>query len=233
MSTHLSPPPDSLPYGMRRDAATRRLLVAIFEGQFDGHRRLRVEHLAKMLGTSATPIREALVELASLGIVELRPNRGAILRPFSAKEFFELCQMRSILEGEAARGACGRIASVVLRNLATEFSRLSAVRERDEEWLEETRRFDNQLHDLIAANCGNDRLALEIRRYRDLYRTLRDVYHKRQSLRGNYSQLDENEEHLAIVRAVIAEKPNEAADAMRSHLNAASQRLKQFLFAQP
>src|SRR5207253_11519126 len=65
--------------------------------------------LAARFGVSHTPIREALIELAGIGVVSLLPNRGAVVRPITARDVREVCQVRRALECLAVRQACGRI----------------------------------------------------------------------------------------------------------------------------
>ena len=96
-------------HGLKRQVVTQRLLESVIEGRLEEGTRLRVEHLSEQLGVSVTPIRESLVELAGIGMVELRPNRGAMLRPFGPQQLREIYDLRRILESEATRYACGRI----------------------------------------------------------------------------------------------------------------------------
>src|SRR5438445_583929 len=94
-------------HGLKRQVVTQRLLESVIEGRLEEGTRLRVEHLSDQLGVSVTPIRESLVELAGIGMVELRPNRGAMLRPFGPQQLREIYDLRRILESEATRYACG------------------------------------------------------------------------------------------------------------------------------
>src|SRR4051794_26452078 len=66
--------------GMRRQAAVDRLLKGILEGRLRPGQRLVVQALAEALGLGRMPIREALLVLAGIGVVEVRPNRGAVVR---------------------------------------------------------------------------------------------------------------------------------------------------------
>ena len=191
-----------------------------------------MEHLADDLGVSVTPIREALVELAGIGIVELQPNRGAVLRPFGPEQLREICHLRRTLESEAARCACGRIAPVELRTLASGLRRL-VLAPRNAEWSAETVAYDTQVHELIATRCGSERLAHEIGRYKVLFRALRDVRHQRRQSRADYQQMEENTEHLAIVEALLADRKDEAAAAMARHVEQAAEALERDLFGPP
>ncbi len=216
-------------HGLKRQVVTQRLLESVIEGRLEEGTRLRVEHLSEQLGVSVTPIRESLVELAGIGMVELRPNRGAMLRPFGPQQLREIYDLRRILESEATRYACGRIPQPELDELSRELSRLAAAR-RSLLWIKETRSFDTKLHELIANHCGNERLANEIRRYRILFVALRDVRYQRREVRADYREMEENSEHLAIVKALGANKPDQAAAAMVAHLVSASKALEAEVF---
>ena len=217
-------------HGSRRRAIVHRILEGVFSGRFQAGDRLKVEHLALQFEVSATPVRESLVELAGIGIVDLLPNRGAVLRAFGAQQVRELCQVRRILEAEAARCATSRISRFELLELEADLQRLIET-PRGEAWSDETRLVDSRLHELIAARCGSERLAHEINRYRNLYRTLRDVLHQRRKARSDYQQLEENSEHLAIVRPLLAGDAEAAAAAMMRHIYASSDIWIRDLFA--
>jgi len=216
-------------HGSRRPALVREIIADVFTGAFAPGQRMRVEHLGQRYGVSATPVREALVELAGMGIVELQPNRGAALRPFGPRQLREIYQVRRILESEAARGACGRIAPFELEDLQRELARLVKTK-KDRKWSDQTRVIDTRLHELVSERCGNERLAHEIARYRDLYHSLRDVRHGKRRLRSDYAQMHENAEHLDVVRALMSGDGEQAAQAMTRHIESASAALEKELF---
>ena len=100
----------------RRDRVVKSVLHAIFSGEVVGGDRLVEEELAMRLGVSRTPIREALRELAAIGVIWLKPNHGAMVRPFGPTQLLEIYHMRRLLEsrGDPAgvqvdrpRGAAG------------------------------------------------------------------------------------------------------------------------------
>jgi DNA-binding GntR family transcriptional regulator len=78
---------------------------AILRGVYPAGVKLRQEELAASLGCSVIPLREALHTLASEGLVEFLPNRGARVRPVSSKEMREMSEVRSALAAQGMRQA--------------------------------------------------------------------------------------------------------------------------------
>jgi DNA-binding GntR family transcriptional regulator len=215
--------------GSLRQQVTSRLLAAVFLGRFTSGQRLIVQKLATGYDVSPTPVRESLVELAALGIVELLPNRGAAVLPFGPEQVREISQVRRVLEVEATRCACGRIDEAELSALCGGLERL-ASRRRDEARDRDARELDNRLHGRIAEACGSARLTAEIGRYLTLFRTLRDVGHHRDAA-TNYSRSDDVPEHLAILHRLQAGDADGAAAAMDTHIRCATTAVLNVLFS--
>jgi DNA-binding GntR family transcriptional regulator len=91
------------------DEILTRLRDHIVEGNIPDGGRVPERQLCEMLGISRTPLREALKVLASEGLVELLPNRGARVRQLSAQDLGELFDIMGGLEGLAGRLACENI----------------------------------------------------------------------------------------------------------------------------
>lgn len=216
-------------HGSRRQALVQQVLTRFFQGEYQADQRMTVQSLAKEWNVSATPVREALVELEGIGIVDIYPNRGAVLRKFGAKELREICQVRRVLESEATRCACGHFTPNELSKLEQVFSELTTAR-RTVAWSESTQEWDDNLHELIYQKCGSERLAREIYRYRVLYRTLRQVRHSQRQNVEDYQHMEENAEHLKIVRALASGDPDLAATAMNDHLQQSAIELEYDLF---
>src|SRR5262252_8193748 len=180
-------------HGLRRQTVVESILGEVFQGRLRAGAHLVTQELAERFGVSHTPIREALIALAGIGIIDLVPNRGAVVRRLSAHEVREVCHVRRALECEAARSACGRIDLPALHGLATELKRLMAAfpngslgTRGGRRLVEQARAVDSRLHDLIAESCGNAFLAKEISRLKILFRAFRDVAWERDESRNDY-----------------------------------------------
>src|SRR3954470_18929756 len=88
-----------------------QLQHAILEGALKPGERLRAEALAQRYGTSRTPVREALLQLEAQGLVEVEPNRGAVVRAFDRADLLDLYEVRALLEPAAAAKAAHNIAA--------------------------------------------------------------------------------------------------------------------------
>jgi DNA-binding GntR family transcriptional regulator len=198
---------------------------AIFTHNLRTGDRLVVNKVAAQLGASATPVREALVELHAFGLVELIPDRGAVCLPFGEQELRELYHLREVLEAEATRLAARRLAPQRLKAVQAEQQNL---RNRDPQqlgWSDAALQSDIALHELIAANCGSRRLYHEIERYREMMACLREVV-------GNELHVQENAvaEHVAIIDALLEHDGERAARGMAAHLRHTAENVAILLF---
>ncbi|MFY9129703.1 MAG: GntR family transcriptional regulator [Limnohabitans sp.] len=85
---------------------TARLRSLIVESFIKPGQRVPELEISKDMGVSRTPIREALKVLASEGLVELLPLRGAVVKSFSAKDAADMLEVMGMLESFAAQKAC-------------------------------------------------------------------------------------------------------------------------------
>jgi DNA-binding GntR family transcriptional regulator len=207
-------------HGLRRQSIMRSVLADVFQGRLKPGQHLVTEELARRFGVSHTPVREALIELAGVGVIDLLPNRGAIVRRVTARDVREVCQVRRALECEAVRSACGRTSLPDLHELADDLRRMAAARPRTTaKYVEEARAVDTRLHDLIASSCGNTFLAGELTRLKTLFRALRDVAWAFDQARHDHHRLaEEAREHLAIVEGLLANDRKAASRAMARHI---------------
>ena len=210
------------------------MLADVFSGRVRAGDHLVTQDLADRFKVSHTPVREALIALAGMGIIDLEPNRGAVVRRVTAREVREVCQVRRVLECEATRLACGRIALADLDALVEDLRRMIAVRDPGPSFIPEARALDTRLHDLIAESCGNAFLAHEIGRLKMLFRAFRDVAWEHDEARNDYRRLaQESGEHLAIVEALRNGDSRVARRAMARHIRSGIRYWSRALPARP
>ena len=130
-----------------------RIKKMISDYRFSPGSRLNVEQLARNLGTSRTPVWEAVRRLEQEGLVKNIPNRGVFLVELTRQAAIELYMVREVLEGMAARLAVQRISDKALEKM----ERLLQAQEKivAEEDLVAYSKSDFEFHACIYAACGN------------------------------------------------------------------------------
>jgi DNA-binding GntR family transcriptional regulator len=218
LTTPTASPESAFDHGLRRQAIVRAILTDIFHGKYRAGQRLVTESLANRFGVSHTPIREALIELGGSGVVNLLPNRGAVVRKVTARDVREVLQVRKVLECEAVRGAAKRADRATVEALATDIRGLAAA-PAGPEAVVRARELDNTLHEFICASCGNGFLRSELARLRTLYQAFRDVTWDLEEARSDFHRIAvEAGEHLAITAALLSRDSRAAVRAMTAHI---------------
>lgn len=88
------------------DSVLAQLRRAIVNGEIVEGYRLRETDLAEQFQVSRATIRQALAQLRYQGLIEIRPHRGAVVSHMSLEAAYDVCVVRGVLEGWAARTAC-------------------------------------------------------------------------------------------------------------------------------
>ncbi|QGJ69144.1 GntR family transcriptional regulator [Planctomycetales bacterium 10988] len=117
---------------MRETHAQRaydHLRSKMIAGDFQPGSRIRYGPVGKELGISATPVREAIGQLANEGFVQLVPQLGAIVREITQKELIELYEMREALEPYAAAKAAERITQRQLGEVRKQYETMFGIAE--------------------------------------------------------------------------------------------------------
>jgi DNA-binding GntR family transcriptional regulator len=208
-------------HGLRREALVRAMLADVFNGTLAAGQHLIGQELADRYSVSQTPIREALITLAGIGVIDLLPNRGAVVRRMTEQDVREVCQVRRVMECEAVRTACGRVPPAVWAEFAEEVRELKQEIDRNPglPMVKKAKALDSRLHDAIAAGCGNRLLAREIERLKLLFRAYRDASWVSVASRNEFARLGaEAVEHLLLLEHLRTENGSAAADAMAAHI---------------
>ena len=193
------------------DELVDRLRTLIVEGELRPAARIHEGELGKALGVSRTPLREALKVLASEGLIELVPGRGAIVRKLTPKDVAEMLHVLTALETLAARLAC--------RHATTEqIARLRAVHDEMMGFYRAGNRLEyywrNQaIHSGLAEASGNALLASLHATIQARLRRIRFIGNEEpQKWAGAVA------EHEAMITALESRDEARLADAVARHL---------------
>ena len=170
--------------------------------------------LSKRLGVSRTPLRGALHRLAEEGLVEITPNRGAVVVGVGKEELVDIYKIRMRLEGLASREAAARISEEDKEKLrdSVELSEFY-IGKQDTEHLKE---LDSEFHNIIYRASGNRLLCKTLS---ELHRNIK-VYRKLSLTVAD--RLEKSvEEHREILNAIIAGDADTADDLTFRHIEAA------------
>ena len=191
-------------------ATVKRLVLdRIVSGHYPPGARIVEFQLAKELGVSQSPVREALRELAAVGIVTILPRRGARVRLPSAKELADVSVVRAEVDGLAARLAAGRMPDDTLAALEALIEEmLAALARRDFSGVTDA---DVRFHELIADASENHALERAFDQLAPFARTFITL-----TLPG----VDVHDivlQHRPILEALRAHDAERAAGAARAH----------------
>ncbi|MFB2550476.1 GntR family transcriptional regulator [Ensifer soli] len=189
-------------------AIIRKQLV---EFQLKPDERINEVQLARSLGLSRTPIREALNRLASEGFVALTPNRGFFFRALDIDDLLDLYELRSIIECAAFTLMCERGTDADLDRLNTYWQAASIrYRERDPD---EILQLDEGFHLLIAELSGNPEIRNQLATINARIRFIRRI----QIQHVSHDQ-DQVTAHSRIVDAALARDAGKGVELLKSHI---------------
>lgn len=205
------------------DSTAAAIRAQIMSGEIPIGAQLGQAELAKTLGVSRTPVREALRQLQAGGLIDIVPNRGAVVRvpvPWEVREAYEV---RAELEGLACERAVDYITDRTLDELreANRILREAQNNPPTDDAPSSTTPANDRFHTLIHQAAGNERLAKVIGELNSNYpRNVSALV-----LQDNSRHREDNiREHERIVEALAAGDKETARKEMRAHvLNAGEQ----------
>jgi DNA-binding GntR family transcriptional regulator len=203
-------------------ATLEAMREGILNGTYAEGEQLRQDAIAADLGVSRIPVREALRQLESEGLVTFTPHHGAVVSTFSVAEIEELFELRALLETDLIRRATPRLGT-------KDFQQAAAILDSYEEalahgdvgaWGE----LNWRLHSTLFAPAGRPltmRTVERLSHHADRY--------LRMQLALTHGESRANAEHRAIVAACRKRDARAAAKLMRSHILGAGELLVRFL----
>lgn len=194
-----------------RGKVFHRIREDILEGKYAQNDELREAAISQNMGVSRTPVREALRQLELEGLVTIIPNKGAYVNGITAKDIFDIYEIRSYLEGLCAKWACRNITKEQLEEL-DEITYLSDFHIQKEHW-EQIFELDNRFHLLLYEACGS----------KVLEHILADYHHYVERVRKNTLSSKDRageaaKEHKAILDAVRTKEEDLAEKLANEHI---------------
>ncbi len=185
----------------------QQLKNSILAGEFENGAELREIALAKKLGVSRTPVREALRQLEQEELVEIYPNRGAYVKGITYKDVEDIFRIRARLEGLCAEMAVSSITREQLDKL-DEIILLSKFYEEKKD-MEHLLKMDSQFHEVLFESCGSKMLEHQLKDYHQYVQKARLRSLKRQERAKKSTQ--EHEEILLAIKDKDAKRADELA----------------------
>lgn len=195
----------------------------LLNGEIPPHQHLIETKIAKEIGTSRTPIREALHSLELEGLIESIPRVGYVVKPIRRAEVEEICEIRTAIEGVAARWAMEKAPKKLIEELRENISvsEEKAVHGDPRAFVD----MDAQFHEIISRLSGSKRLqelAQTLRRHMLRYR-IQSIYLTENVVRAI-------EGHKGILDAIEKGDVVEVNKAMRCHIEQSKKDILRYAF---
>jgi DNA-binding GntR family transcriptional regulator len=213
---------------IKRNVTIRRkiydhLREQLLSGEIAPHQHLIETKIAEEIGTSRTPVREALHSLELEGLIKSIPKVGYVVKPISEDEVEEICEIRAAIEALAARWAMEK----AYKKLVEELKKNISLSE-DKVSKGQVRAFvdmDAQFHEIISKFSGSQRLlelAQTLRRHMLRYR-IQSIYLVDNVLRAI-------DGHKGILRAIEKRNLEEVNRAIQHHMEQVKKDVLRYAF---
>ncbi len=190
---------------------------AIILGEFEPGERLTEEALAEKLNISRTPIRKAIHQLESDGLVTPFQKRGVVVREFSLTDIRQIYNLRSILESTAASEAalnCSQenLEKIKKTNLLYEKA-IAKHTQSDLSSIQDIQQTNQDFHEAIFEATNNEHLRFHIAKVIVVPLIFRSFYWYSES-----KLLQSLESHKTLITAIENREPERAKSAMKEHI---------------
>jgi DNA-binding GntR family transcriptional regulator len=195
----------------------------LLNGEILPHQHLVETKIAQDIGTSRTPIREALHSLELEGLIESIPRVGYVVKPINEDEVEEICEIRAAIEGVGARWAMEKAPQKLIEDLRKNIliSEEKVAQGDPKAFVE----LDAQFHEIIARLSGSKRL-------QELGQTLRRhmLRYRIQSIYLTENVLRAIEGHKGILEAIERGNLEEVNGAIKDHLEQSKKDILRYAF---
>lgn len=185
----------------------------IISGELNPGDRIVEISLARELGTSQTPIREAIRQLAGEGVVTIIPNRGPLVHTLSAKDVFELYTYRAVMEGMAIRLAVQNASNNDIRHLEQFYEEMT--RKLHDDSIESLQEDSGYIHQYIYMLSKHTILLSMFEFISFRIQLVNRIVGRK------YSKEREVSEHKELIEALRKGDPDHAELVMREHIHRA------------
>lgn len=195
-----------------RESVLEQLRAAIITGEIAEGTVVSAPTLGQALGVSATPVREAMMDLAREGLVETIKNKGFRITAMSDKELDDLAEIRLLIEPPSMHRLVGRIspAGFVELNELADLCLEAAIAEDLEAYL----RHDREFHARLLSHTGNPQLVDLATKLR-----LRTRMYGLTALARNKQLAESSREHHALIRRLSDNDGDGAEQLLHAHIN--------------
>jgi DNA-binding GntR family transcriptional regulator len=209
-----------------RDRISTTIRSQIIEGKILPGERLTESDVANILGVSRTPLREAFFQLHAEGFVKFTPRKGAIVSDISIDDATETYEIKTALEGLAARLATRNVTAAFIEKLIDINDNLSDQILKKKKDIKLIFDLNGKFHQMIIDTSGNKKLSemlflvrQQTQRYNYIYLSL-------------LSRLENSiSEHVGIINALKEKNPDKAEKLIKCHSESAQKILCDFMIS--
>lgn len=205
-----------------REKIADKIRADIIKGVYKNGERLVEPKLAKNLGISRTPIREALRQLEAEGFIEIVPRRGAIVKELTIKDIDDLYAIKANLEGLAARQAVLNLTEEQIENLININKQFRNIVEKNPSVTDEYLKDNIDFHNIFIAASDNERLV-------DILDGLSKNFQRLKTMLVSDAGRAATavKEHKKIIDAFVSKDPDLAERSVRDHIISGWEYLKE------
>jgi DNA-binding GntR family transcriptional regulator len=203
-----------------KEQAYKQMKSLLLRGKLPHGTVASVPLVAKSLGISRTPVREAFLDLEKEGLIKILPKKGAVTNPASPETKREIFLIRHALEGIVATKLADSITGTQIAALKTIFERHKKTPRGEVGW-DEFIRLDREFHLTMASFAGFEKIGDILVNIRDLMELI-----GREALSSHGRREKIFKEHARILLALERKDKRAARKAVRFHLEETERSLR-------